>query len=249
MPMTHSRFVLACFLFITLAGSATAQHTHPDASAGGAAISDADSRAMAAHMVMTRLRPATTADSIRAAEIASQLRVAIDKYRSVKQAEDDGFKMFAPQIKNQRVYHFTKGLWAIENQFRFDPAKPTSLLYRRDPQGNFVLIGAMYTAPRRFSLADLDKRVPTSIAQWHKHVNWCVPRLGSRSRWTEMKNGQPVFGPLGVSTREECDSAGGRFHEEVLGWMVHANVFESDVWGDHHMRGDELGTDEKSDEN
>lgn len=116
--------------------------------------------------------------------------------------------------------------------------------FRRDPQGNFVLIGAMYTAPKRYSAADLDERVPTSIAQWHKHVNWCVPRLGSRSRWSEVKNGRPVFGPLGVSTREECNSAGGRFHEEVLGWMVHANVFEREVWGDHQMRGDELGTDE-----
>jgi len=218
--MTHSRFAfMAAFasLALSAAGPAIAQHTHTDTPAGGAVMSDADSRAMAAHMTMTPLRPGTAADSIRAAAIATELRAAIDKYRSVKRAEADGFKMFAPQIKNQRVYHFTKGLWAIENQFRFDPAKPTSLLYRRDPRGNFVLVGAMYTAPKRYSVADLDERVPTSIAQWHKHVNWCVPRLGSRSRWTEAKNGRPVFGPLGVSTREECNLAGGRFHEEVLG--------------------------------
>jgi len=242
--MTHARLVFASFFLISVAGIATAQHTHANAPAGGP-VSDADSRAIAAHMMMTPLRPATAADSGRAAAIAADLRAAIDKYRNVKRAEADGFKMFAPQIKNQRVYHFTKRLWAIENQFRFDPAKPTSLLYRRDSQGSFVLIGAMYTAPRRSSAADLDKRVPTSIAQWHKHVNWCVPRLGSRSRWTEVKNGRPVFGPLGVSTREECDSAGGRFHEEVLGWMVHANVFENDIWGEHHMRGDELGMGER----
>ncbi|MDP9176157.1 MAG: hypothetical protein M3O61_00595 [Gemmatimonadota bacterium] len=243
------RFVFnAVFVsFVLAAGTATAQHTHTtsDGAAGGSTVmNDADARAMAAHMEMTPLRPATAEDSIRAAAIVAGLRVAIDKYRNVKSAEADGFKMFAPQIKNQRVYHFTKGLWAIENQFRFNPAKPTSLLYRRDPRGNFVLIGAMYTAPKRYSVAELDQRVPTSITQWHKHVNWCVPKLGSRSRWTEVNNGRPVFGPLGVSTREECDLAGGRFHEEVLGWMVHANVFESDVWGDHHMRGDELGTDE-----
>ena len=79
-------------------------------------MSDADSRAMAAHM-MTPLRPATAADSLRAAAIVTELRTAIDKYRNVKRAEADGFKMFAPQIRNQRVYHFTKGLWAIENQF------------------------------------------------------------------------------------------------------------------------------------
>jgi hypothetical protein len=240
----HSRLFFTSFLLTTVAGSATAQHTHADVPAGGL-MSEADGRAMAAHMMMTPFRAATTADSARAAAIAAELRAAIEKYRNVKRAEEDGFRMFAPQIENQRVYHFTKGLWAIENQFRFDPAKPTSLLYRRDAQGNFILIGGMYTAPRRYSVADLDERVPTSIAQWHKHVNWCVPRLGSRSRWTEVKNGRPVFGPLGVGTRKECEAAGGRFHEEVLGWMVHVNVFEDDVWGDHHMRGDELGTDEK----
>jgi len=104
----------------------------------------------------------------------------------------------------------------------------------------------MYTAPKRYSADDLDKRIPTSVAQWHKHVNWCIPRLGAQSRWTEIKNGRSVFGPLGVSTREDCNAADGRFLESIFGWMVHANVFESDdprlIWGEHHMRGDELGT-------
>src|SRR5215210_4135337 len=231
--MRLCRFVLTAVFLILSGKPAVAQHTHADMPPGSAVMSEVDARAMAAHMLMTPLRAATTADSASAVAIATELRAAIQKYRNVKRAEADGFKIFAPQIKNQRVYHFTKGVWAIENQFRFDPAKPTSLLYRRDPQGNFVLIGAMYTAPKRASVTDLDERVPISIAQWHKHVNWCVPRLGSRSRWTEVKNNRPVFGPLGVSTREECESAGGRFHEEVLGWMVHANVFESDIWGDH----------------
>ena len=240
-------------LVLLLAGSAMGQHSHRDAaganpagSVGDMPMSDADARAMAAHMEMTPLRPVSAADSARAVAIAAELRLAIAKYRDVRRAEADGFKMFAPQLKNQRVYHFTKNLWAIENQFRFNPSKPTSLLYRRDRQGSFVLIGAMYTAPKHHSAAQLDDRIPTSVAQWHKHVNWCIPRLGARSRWTETRNGRPVFGPLGVSTREECDSAGGRFLPEVFGWMVHANVFESDdpriIWGDHHMRGDELGT-------
>lgn len=202
--------------------------------------------AMAAHMETTPQRPMTAADSIRAADIAAELKGAIAKYRDVKVAEADGFRMFAPQMKNQRVYHYTKNLWALENQFRFNPAKPTSLLYRRDRNGRFILIGAMYTAPKRYSVDDLDKRIPISVAQWHKHVNWCVPRLGAQARWMEIRNGRPVFGPLGVSTRQECEAADGRFLEEIFGWMVHANVFESDdphlIWGEHHMRGDELGT-------
>jgi hypothetical protein len=207
-------------------------------------MSEMDMSAMAAHMETTPHRPATAADSIRASNIVAELRQAIAKYRDVKVAKSDGFRMFAPQLRNQRVYHFTRYLWALENQFRFNPEKPTSLLYKKDARGDFVLIGAMYTAPKRSSPADLDNRIPISVAQWHKHVNWCLPPRREDERWTEMRNGRPVFGPLGVDTREACDSAGGRFVKEVFGWMVHANVFASDdprvIWRDDHMRGDEM---------
>jgi hypothetical protein len=207
-------------------------------------MSEMDMSAMAAHMETTPHRRTTAADSIRASGIVTELRQAIAKYRDVKVAESDGFRMFAPQLRNQRVYHFTRNLWALENQFRFNPEKPTSLLYKKDARGDFVLIGAMYTAPKRFSPADLDKRIPTSVAQWHKHVNWCLPPRREAERWTETRNERPVFGPLGVDTREACDSAGGRFVKEVFGWMVHANVFTSDdpkvIWCDDHMRGDEM---------
>ena len=201
--------------------------------------------AMAQHMEMTALRPANRADSLKAAGLVTELRSAISKYRDVRVAVDDGFRQFAPQIKNQRVYHFTNYRWAFENSFRFNPEKPTSLLYQKDSSGSFVLVGAMYTAPKRFSEEKLNERVPLSVAQWHKHVNWCLPPRGEDQRWTEMRNGRPVFGPLGVSTRAECDSVGGRFEKEVFGWMVHANVFASDdpriIWGDdHQMNGSEM---------
>lgn len=218
--------------------------TAASASPALAQMSEMGMVAMAAHMEMTPRHLPSTADSVRAMGIVAELRTAIARYRDVTVAEADGFKMFAPQLRNQRVYHFTKNLWAVENQFRFNPGKPTSLLYRKDAQGSFVLVGAMYTAPKRHSAADLDKRIPTSVAQWHKHVNWCLPRGREKARWLETKNGRPVFGPLGVATREECNAAGGRFMKEVFGWMVHANVFASDdpkvIWGDDHMRGDEM---------
>lgn len=208
-------------------------------------MSAADMKAMDAHMQMTKLWPKDAADSGRAAKLVTDLRSSISKYKDVKVAVDDGFRQFAPQIKDQPVYHFTNYRWALENSFRFNPEKPTSLLYKKDVSGNFVLVGAMYTAPKRFSKADLDRRVPLSVAQWHKHVNWCLPPRGDDSAWLTKKNGRPVFGPLGVSTKTECDAAGGRFEKEVFGWMVHANVFASDdpkvIWHDDHgMSGDEM---------
>ncbi len=211
----------------------------------GQSMNAADMKTMDAHMEMTKRRPKDAADSIRAAKLVTDLRSSISKYKDVRVAVDEGFRQFAPQIKDQPVYHFTNYRWALENSFRFDPAKPTSLLYKKDAGGNFVLVGAMYTAPKRYAENELDKRVPLSVAQWHKHVNWCIPPRGDDSAWLTKKNRRPVFGPLGVSTKTECDVAGGRFEKEVFGWMVHANVFASDdpkvIWHDDHgMSGDEM---------
>ena len=107
--MKRSSEVLGVLLGLAVASAnAGAQHTHTDATA--VVMNGSDVAAMAAHMVMTPSRRATAADSTRANEVANDLRSAISKYRDVKIAEADGFRMFAPQLKNQRVYHFTKNL-------------------------------------------------------------------------------------------------------------------------------------------
>jgi hypothetical protein len=151
---------------------------------GSMTMTAVDVKAMNEHMEMTRLRPSNSVDSIRAAQLVTQLRSSIAKYKDVDVAVNDGFRQFAPQVKNQHVYHFTNYRWALENAFRFNPGKPTSLLYKKDAAGKFVLVGAMYTAPKRASEQELDTRVPLSVAQWHKHINWCLPPRGAdESAW------------------------------------------------------------------
>jgi hypothetical protein len=196
------------------------------------------------HMLMTPKRPVAPGDSARAAAVAETLRSSIAKYRDTATAVADGYRMFAPHVKNQKVYHFTRGVNALREAFRFDPAAPTSLLYVKDADGTFRLVGGMYTAPKRFDLDQLDARVPLSIARWHKHVNWCVPRAAERARWLERRDGHPVFGPESpIASREACDAVGGRFLASPLGWMVHANVMTSRdpavVWSDEHGGHDE----------
>jgi len=193
----------------------------------------------ALHMVMTPKRPVAAGDSARAAAVAATLRASIAKYADTAAAVADGYRMFAPQIKNQRVYHFTRGWNAVQEAFRFDPAKPTSLLYTKGADGVLHLVGGMYTAPKRFDVTKLDERIPLSVAQWHKHVKWCVPPRGQGARWLERANGAPVFGPESpIATKADCDAVGGTFYADPLGWMVHANVITSDdpavIWGDHH---------------
>ena len=239
-PSTARTARVAAFLALAPLGVVGCQ------SAGGRSPADAQadhqmSQALEAgpHMTLTPTRPATHADSVRAAAVADTLRRAIARYADVRAAKADGFRPFAPSVKRQKVQHYTRYAWAARAAFSFDPAKPTSLLYRREPDGSLKLIGAMYTAPARASLAELDSRVPLSIARWHLHTNVCIPPLWRRARWSEMRDGKPVFGPLSpIATREACDAVGGRFRPRVFGWIVHANVLEGDdpavVWGMSH---------------
>jgi hypothetical protein len=196
------------------------------------------------HLILTPTRIPTAADSSRAAAIVDTLRRAIAKYADVHAAEADGFRLFAPRLKNQPVLHYTRWLSAARAAYQFDPARPTSLLYRREANGSLRLIGAMYTAPQASTPVELDRRVPLSIARWHLHTNVCIPPLRQRERWKETRDGAPVFGPASpIATEAACDAAGGRFLPRLFGWMVHVNVFENDpasIWAmphEHHHAG------------
>lgn len=204
-----------------------------DAAMGGQRLHDVHRL----HLELTPARAPSRADSVRAAELAVTARRAVEKYRDVRVAEADGFRVFAPGGE-QKVYHYTHWQNAVAEHFRFDPAKPTSLLYERGKDGGMVLVGVMYATGHRASLDELDVRVPLSIARWHRHVNLCVPRRSDRERWFETRDGLPLFGPMSpIATREACEQVGGRFLPNLFGWMVHANVFASDpadVWQQEH---------------
>jgi hypothetical protein len=180
-----------------------------------------------AHMRMTPVRTATTDDRKRADEITQTLGKAIEGYKDYRVALADGFHIFAPNLP-QPVYHFTNYWNGYLEGFTFDPARPTSLLYRKTTDG-YELVGAMYTAPRTATLEELNERVPLGVARWHQHTNLCVPPRGeaAHSDWKR-------FGLTGsISTEEECSAAGGRFYPVIFGWMVHVYPFESSpdrVW-------------------
>lgn len=225
--------------------SAWAQHDHHEMPAGpeqqgsGAEADEQMSShhvGMGAHMKLTALRPATKEDEKRAAAIARQTRSAIEKYTDVAVAERDGYKLFLPNVKHQRMYHYTNYRYAAEAAFRFNPEHPTSLLYQDDGHGGKKLIGAMFTAPKRASAAELEERVPLSMAQWHAHVNLCAPPKEQRAQLVKdaMEGKKVKFGLTGsIATREECEAAGGTFYPQVFGWMVHLYPWEADpkqVW-------------------
>jgi hypothetical protein len=185
---------------------------------------------MGGHMKMTALRPLKPGDEERAHDVAERTRKAIEKYQDYKVALADGYRIFLPNVP-QPMYHFSNYWYGFKAGFQFDPEHPTSLLYEKSDDGGYKLIGAMFTAPARFTPAQLDERVPLSVAQWHQHVNFCQAPKGREDGYF---GPHPRFGLRGsITNARDCAAAGGTFHPVVFGWMVHVYPFERDpkeVW-------------------
>jgi hypothetical protein len=183
------------------------------------------------HMHMSAMHPQNADDTARAKEIVMQLRTGIEKYKDYHVALNDGYKIFLPNIP-QREYHFTNYWNGFLESFDFDPARPTSLLYKKTSDG-YELVGAMYTMPKRATEEQLNQRVPLSVAMWHLHTNLCMPPKGQRrdADWTK-------FGLRGsIATEQACDAAGGRFSPVIFGWMVHVYPYEDSldkIFAMHH---------------
>ena len=193
-----------------------------DLNATTESMSHAHHHEMGSHMHMSALRDLQPGDEQKAQDVADQARTALEKYKDSSAALADGYKIFLPNVP-QKMYHFTNWKYAVGEAFRFDPTKPTSLLYEKKGS-DYKLIGAMYTAPNRFSEDQLNDRIPLSVAQWHQHVNLCRPPKGQER---EVLGKSPKFGLNGsISTEEECEKAGGTFMPHVFGWMVHMYPWE-----------------------
>ncbi len=177
---------------------------------------------MGPHMRMTALRRPRSGDQQRADEIVKQARQAIERYKDYKVALAEGYQIFIPNLP-QNMYHFNNSWYGLESDRRFNVAHPTSLLYEKTAAGGYRLIGVMYTAPPDMTEDMLDQRIPLSVAQWHQHVNLCLPRRQMEGLFDPASR----FGINGsITTSEECERAGGRFFPRLFGWMVHLYPYE-----------------------
>jgi hypothetical protein len=184
---------------------------------------------MGPHMKMTTLRDLKPGDQEKADQVVAAARKAAEKYTDYKIALADGYKIFLPNLP-QKQYHFTNYRYAFEAAVNFNAEHPTSLLYEKHGD-DYKLIGVMYTAPKNANWNELDQRIPLSIAQWHAHINMCLP---PSDRKNEAWGPSAKFGLMGpITTKSDCDLAGGKFMPQIFGWMVHVYPFEQkaeDIW-------------------
>jgi hypothetical protein len=142
----------------------------------------------------------------------------------------DGYQIFLPNVP-QPQYHFTNYEHGREAREHFDANKPTSLLYKKLPDGGYQLVGAMYTDRVDAPVDELNERIPLSVARWHQHVNFCK---APADRKAEYFGSEAKFGLRGsITTKDACEAVGGEFHPHIFGWMVHVYPYESDpakIW-------------------
>jgi hypothetical protein len=81
------------------------------------------------------------------------------------------------------MYHFTNYWHGFKAGFEFDVEHPTSLLYERTAADEYKLIGAMFTAPARFTEEQLNERIPLSVAQRHLHTTFCKAPNGREKEY------------------------------------------------------------------
>ena len=213
---------------------------------------------MGAHMVMTSSRPQKPNDIERAHDVIDTLRRVLVKYHDSRVALSEGYRIFLPTVA-QEVYHFTDyGAASREYSGHFDLAHPGSILYVKNSSGDYVLVGAMYSAPADYTPDQLDALIPLSVAHWHAHTNICLPngitlddllRGDIGATHLDMPGTMPMgstssapainrrlgfladgrFGFTGkIADAAECEAAGGRFLKQAFGWMVHVYPFNGD---------------------
>lgn len=176
------------------------------------------------HLKWTAKRKTESEDEERAAQVLLTIRQAVEKYKDYRVALNKGYRPFLPNVP-QPYYHFTKKLNRFKAPLEFDLSQPTTLLYRKADR-DFELIGALYTMSKEAGERELNQMVPLSVAQWHAHVNVCIPPKGSTD-WTR-------FGVKGsITTEAECTKAGGWFLPQLFGWMLPVYPFKDtpeEIW-------------------
>jgi len=181
--------------------------------------------AMAGHMYMTPLRPKQPGDQEKAKGVVAQVKAAIERYKDYRKALADGYAIANPKVK-QAQYHFMSQANTREADLRFDPSKPTALLYRRTAMQEYKLEGVMFTTNPDATEDDLNERIPLSIARWHRHVNVC---WAPEDKISDYKAAHPKFGMFGsINTKEACAAERGDFHPYMFTWMIHVFPYETD---------------------
>jgi hypothetical protein len=182
--------------------------------------------AMMNHMCITPMRAKQPGDEEKAKAVVAEVKAAIEKYKDYKKALADGYQIANPKLE-QPQYHFNNEANVRLAESKFDPAKPSSLLYRRTATQRYKLEGVMFTDRVDAPEEELNQRIPLSVARWHEHTNFCA---APADKVKDYHGDHPKFGMFGsIHTKEACQAEGGIFYPVMFTWMIHVFPYEDNM--------------------
>lgn len=118
---------------------------------------------------------AATPDQMAAAnKLLRDVKASLIRYSDVSAAEATGYRQTTPyRFLRWGPAHFHNYAYNRDDGL-LDPRRPESLVYFKLPNGQIVLIGAMFLAPK-----GTGPRPAGSITEWHVHDNLCITATGS----------------------------------------------------------------------
>ncbi|MBM3949482.1 MAG: hypothetical protein FJ312_09680 [SAR202 cluster bacterium] len=131
------------------------------------------------------------------------LRRAMAEFRDIETAKSLGYVQTGGEVPNMGIHLASP---ARIRDGKFDPSRPEMLLFGRDGDGGWKLVGASFILPTRLAGYDHPEGFTGPLDNWHVHYNQCNTEKGTFS-----------------ATREECEAHGGEWSFS-FGWMLHAYV-------------------------
>ena len=140
-----------------------------------------------------------------------RIKSATERYRNFDLARINGYKQSTEQIPNMGA-HFLNTSLVIDGVF--DPEKPEILLYAKNDQDNWELVGISFVQPINLVGFDHPDIFEGPLDNWHVHYELCTgDKIRSHS-----------------STQQECIDDGGVW-VPAYGWMIHAWVWVDNPMG------------------
>ena len=143
------------------------------------------------------------------------VRESTERYRDIDTALADGYAQSTEEVPNMGA-HFVHPWRALDGIF--DPSRPEILLYTKDENDEWELVGTSFVQPLNMAGPDHPDAFAGPLDNWHIHYELCTnTERTSRS-----------------STEQECREEGGTW-VPVYGWMIHAWVWVDNPLGVFNM--------------
>lgn len=109
-----------------------------------------------------------------AARLLSDVKAGIARFADVQVAQADGYRQTTPyRFGRWGPAHFNNFAHNRDSRL-LDPTRPEALVYMKVPEGQVILIGAMFLAAK-----GQGPRPAGPITEWHAHDNLCLTGAGT----------------------------------------------------------------------